>query len=288
MPEISVIIPCYNQGVYLEEAMASVLKQTFEDWEIIIVNDGSTDRETIRILKELVFPKTKIFHTENKGLPAARNKGISEARGEFILPLDADDMIGATYLQQGIESFKNKPETKLVYCYGRYFEKNTSAIPRENGEFSYKSLLLYNSIFCSAIYRKTDFYNVGEYSINMRMGWEDWDLWIRLLSDGGQVFCIPEELFFYRMKNESMIETIKNDEQIQRKLQELLYINNSDIYSQYFGSPISVYREISLLRTERLNFESVKNAIYSSISYRLGHMILSPFKWMYKKVKAIK
>ena len=94
MPKVSVIIPCYNQGACLEEAVDSVLAQTFQDFEILVVNDGSTDEATIRMLGKYERPKTRVIHTDNQGLAMARNNGIREARGAYILPLDADDKIG--------------------------------------------------------------------------------------------------------------------------------------------------------------------------------------------------
>ncbi len=98
LPKVSVIIPCYNQGAYVKESVDSVLAQTFQDFEILIVDDGSTDAETVGILKDNAWPKTRVIRTENQGLAAARNNGIQEARGVYILPLDADDRIGPDYL----------------------------------------------------------------------------------------------------------------------------------------------------------------------------------------------
>ena len=102
MPRVSIIMPCYNQGQYVAEAVDSVLGQTFHDFEIIIINDGSTDQETISTLESFDRPKCLILHTTNQGLAAARNNGIREARGEYILPLDADDRIAPTYLEKAV------------------------------------------------------------------------------------------------------------------------------------------------------------------------------------------
>ena len=98
MAKVSVIIPCYNQGAYLNEAVESILAQSYRDFEIIVVNDGSTDEETNRLLSGYDRQQTRVLHTENQGLSSARNNGIREAQGEYILPLDADDRIDPTYL----------------------------------------------------------------------------------------------------------------------------------------------------------------------------------------------
>ncbi len=91
MPKVSVIIPCYNHGKYIDEAVDSILNQTFKDFEIIIVNDGSTDELTNNKLKQYDKPKTFVINKENEGLSVARNTAIKRAVGEYILTLDADD-----------------------------------------------------------------------------------------------------------------------------------------------------------------------------------------------------
>jgi len=96
MALVSVIIPCYNQGQYLTESIGSVLASDHQKIEIIVVDDGSTDPETCRILGGLDYPKTRLIRRENGGLAAARNSGIAAAQGRYILPLDADDRIGPT------------------------------------------------------------------------------------------------------------------------------------------------------------------------------------------------
>ena len=121
MPKVSVIIPCFNQGAYLQEAVDSVLAQTFQDFEILVVDDGSTDEETVKILKEYDRPKTRVIRTENQGLSAARNTGIHEAQGIYILPLDADDKIGKGYLEDAVRILDQHPEIGIVYCEAAYF-----------------------------------------------------------------------------------------------------------------------------------------------------------------------
>ncbi len=100
MPKVSVIIPCYNQAEYLQSALASVFCQSFTDWEAIVVNDGSTD-DTVEIAAGFFakFPDCnwKLIDQKNAGLTSARNAGIEAAVGEYILPLDADDMISPVF-----------------------------------------------------------------------------------------------------------------------------------------------------------------------------------------------
>ena len=114
MPLISVIIPCYNQGQYLAESIGSALASDYQELEIIVVDDGSTDPETIALLDQLAYSKTRLIRQENRGLAAARNWGIAEAQGTYILPLDADDRIGPQYISQAVAALAADTELGIV------------------------------------------------------------------------------------------------------------------------------------------------------------------------------
>jgi glycosyltransferase involved in cell wall biosynthesis len=197
MPKISVIIPCYNQGEFIEEAVESALAQTFRDFEIIVVNDGSTDEVTNRLLANFRKPQTRIITTVNQGVARARNTGISYACGEYILPLDADDRIGTTYLEKGIAILDRDLEIGIVYCLAECFGARQGRwdVP----DFSGWGMRFTNLIFCSALFRKADWEKAGGYNANMTKGWEDWDFWLSLLEMDKKVFRIPDTLFYYRV-----------------------------------------------------------------------------------------
>jgi glycosyltransferase involved in cell wall biosynthesis len=203
MARVSVIIPCYNHGRYLGEAVASVLAQTYDDYEIIIVNDGSTDPETNTLLASWDSPKTRVIQTDNQGLAAARNNGIREAGGEYILPLDADDRIGETYLAKAVKVLDAENEVGIVYCRARLFGARDADwnLP----EFSLQEMLVDNVIFCSAVFRRSDWDLAGGYDTGLTYGWEDYDLWLSLLELGRKVYQIPEILFYYRVSADSMV-----------------------------------------------------------------------------------
>jgi glycosyltransferase involved in cell wall biosynthesis len=115
----SVIIPCYNYGRYLEEAVGSILNQTFQDFEIIIINDGSTDN-TISVAERLIAQyhdhQIRLINQENSGQPAiSRNRGINEAIGEYILCLDADDMILPTMLEKCLDILRQDKNAAIAY-----------------------------------------------------------------------------------------------------------------------------------------------------------------------------
>ena len=153
MPTVSVIIPCYNQGQFLDEAVDSVLVQSFADFEIIIVNDGSTDDLTNRLLKTYAKEKTRVIATANMGLAAARNNGIAVACGKYILPLDADDRIGTSYLEKAVAILDADSEVGIVYSKARLFGavETDWLLP----DYSLERMLVDNLIFCSAFFEET-------------------------------------------------------------------------------------------------------------------------------------
>jgi len=226
MPKVSVIIPCYNQGAYLEEAVESVLAQTFQDFEILVVDDGSTDAETVKMLKDAAWPKTRVIHTENQGLSAARNNGIREAQGAYILPLDADDKIGKGYLEEAVRILDRHPEIGIVYCEASYF--GVKGGRWDLPEYSLDKIMHHNVIFCTALFRKEDWEAVGGYNVNMVYGWEDWDFWLSLIHIGRKVFRIPKVYFYYRLREASMVRTMDEEQGFFMRLHACL--NHQDLY----------------------------------------------------------
>lgn len=202
LPFVSVIIPCYNHGPFLAESIGSVLASDYADIEIIVVDDGSAASETCRILETLAYPKTRLIRRKNGGLAAARNSGIAEAEGRYILPLDADDRIGPHYISQAVAVLEATPDVGIVYCQAEKFgaESGLWRLPR----FSRWRMGLGNVIFCSALYRWEDWNEVGGYDEELRCGWEDWDFWLGILEQGRTVLCLPEVGFYYRKSSASM------------------------------------------------------------------------------------
>lgn len=212
MPKVSVVIPCYNHGIFLLDTLDSLQAQTFTDFEIIVVNDGSTDESTVTLLQNLKLPKTRVFHTVNKGVSAARNRGIEEANGHYIMPLDADDKIGPEYLELAVNVLETRPEVAIVYCERVLFGEcgGVDALP----EYDPRALLIENCIYPAALFRKVDWKTVGGYSEKMVYGWEDWDFWISLSELKKQVVKIPEPLFFYRVRGDSRDHSLRFNKKI--------------------------------------------------------------------------
>jgi glycosyltransferase involved in cell wall biosynthesis len=257
MPKASIIIPCYNQGTYIDEAVDSVLNQSYEDFEIIIVNDGSTDEYTNRLLAEYRKPGTRILHTRNQGLAMARNTAISEALGNYILPLDADDRIAPGYLEKAISILEKDPDTGIVYCLGELFGARQRSIRAP--EFTLRKMLLSNLIFSSAFFRKQDWEKVDGYNPNMRYGCEDWDFWLSLIELGRKVHRIPEVLFYYRVKDISMNTSMDREKRLEMHMQ--IMRNHKGLYIDHMRPLLQLYYGITgswIYRlAKRMNFLSI-------------------------------
>jgi len=228
MPEVSVIIPCYNQGKYLNDAVDSVLAQSYTDFEIIVVNDGSSDEYTKQMLADFKRPRTRVLVTNNQGLAAARNNGIAESQGRFILPLDADDKIEPNYMKKAVTLLKNDADVGIVYSKGRLF----GAVDTEWDlpAFSLKRMLVDNIIFCSAFFRKADWVSVGGYDTGMLYGWEDYEFWLSLIELGRNVVQIPEALFCYRVASDSMVRSKEKWQKVE--MFKRIYLRHQPLFSQ--------------------------------------------------------
>lgn len=199
-PLVSVIVPNYNQAQYLDECLQSVLEQTYQNWECIIVNDGSPDN-TEEVAKKWTEKdaRFKYLKKENGGLSSARNAGIEAAQGEWILPLDADDKIGNRYLELAEKEFGKHD---LVYCNAELFGEKTGYFKLP--EFNYTTMAIQNTIFCSAFFKRIHWQKYGGYDKNLLHGYEDWDFWLTLISHNIKITKLDETLFFYRIKKASM------------------------------------------------------------------------------------
>ncbi|MES2209897.1 MAG: glycosyltransferase family A protein [Chloroflexota bacterium] len=205
-PAVSVVIPCFGQAEYLPEAVSSVIRQTFEDWEIVIVDDGSTD-DTAAVAERLIRsnPESRIqlLRQENRGLAGARNAGIAKSTGRFILPLDADDMLEPTMLARTVDLLMVHPEVGIAYTDLRRFgaeDRVESAADFDPDLIAEANQLNYCSLFRRGIWCAARGYNP-----NMVYGYEDWDFWVACVERGYVARRIPEPLFLYRVRPGSMI-----------------------------------------------------------------------------------
>src|SRR5690606_22429301 len=199
--DFSIIVSCFNQELYLRDTLVSVQNQTYKNWECIIVDDGSTDGSD-KIISDFcaLDPRFRKISQENQGLAASRNNGIRAAKGQLILPLDGDDRIGPEYLELAQREFRNNPETRLVYAQAELFGTTNESWPLP--PYDYTRLLFVNCIYCSAVYRRSDFLQTGGYDTNMRYGYEDWEFWLQLLNKEDRVVRLDSVQFYYRRSEE--------------------------------------------------------------------------------------
>jgi len=244
--KVSVIIPCYNLGRYLDEAVESVLAQTFEDFEILVVDDGSTEDETRRLLASYDKPRTRIVHSENRGLPAANNLGLAHTTGPYVCMLDADDRLDPCLLEKSVAALDGDSSIAFVSHWLRTFGDEVWEWTPTRCDAP--ALLDVNTVNGAALVRRSALDAVGGFDESMRDGCEDWDVWISLVERGFKGAILPEVLFHYRRRPESMSRVMMRGEghpRLYRRLAE----KHPRIYGEHVR-PLIVRREedISNLR----------------------------------------
>lgn len=194
-PAISVVIPCFNLGEYLDEAVDSVLRQTRRDFEIIVVDPGSTDESTRRLLAEYRRPGTRVLATERRRAGGARNFGIARARGRYILCLDADDVLEPDCLEKTSRVLDDDPSVGLVTFWYTIFGRSEGRV--FHGSVSHADFLAENCACTASLFRREAWERAGGYDEELE-GYEDWDFWLGILEHGYRAHLLREYLFRYR------------------------------------------------------------------------------------------
>ncbi|MFV0419940.1 MAG: glycosyltransferase family 2 protein [Dysgonomonas sp.] len=277
MSYISIIVPCYNQAVYLPETLQSVLDQSYTDWECIIVDDGSPDN-TEEVAAEWMGKddRFKYLKAENGGVAKARNNGIELARGEWILPLDSDDIIAKDYLKKAVEVMNNRLDVGIIYCKVNFFGAKDGYwdLP----PFEMKKFLIRNQIFNCGFFKKEDWKKVGGYDESMLSGREDWEFWINLLKTTGKEVVRLDYLgFFYRIKEVSRNVDFMGDEAKMYETESRIYEKHKDLYFKYFGSAVEILAENERLVAENKELFQRLNGIENLFIYKLLKRIASLF-----------
>jgi glycosyltransferase involved in cell wall biosynthesis len=220
MPRISVLMPCFNHGAFIDEAVGSVLAQTFQDFEIVIVDDGSTDAATVEKLAAWTAPRTMVLRTANRGLPAARNHAARHASGEIYCALDADDRLAPTWFEKGIRALDADPGLAFVSHWLETFGDERWTWRPERCDLP--ALLARNTVNGAALVRRPAFEAAGGYDETLRDGCEDWDFWLRLVEEGRAGAIVPEVLFYYRRRADSMSRRMLEEQAYRRPLEALV------------------------------------------------------------------
>lgn len=211
--KISVIIPCYNQGKFVDDAVGSVLKQTYQNFEIIIINDGSTDEFTNNLLKNYNKPNTKVYHTKNQGLASTRNYGFQLSTGDLIQFLDADDFLDERKFETQIKEFQEDNSLDVCYTNYKFFydesQKYSKAQMQDKlgknpfDDFVYKwqrglSIPIHCGLFKKSIFDKSGPFIGGFKAI------EDWIMWVAIAKKGCRFKYLDETFAFYRIQSGNM------------------------------------------------------------------------------------
>jgi predicted O-methyltransferase YrrM len=259
LPLVSVIIPCFNQGKFLAEAVASVVCQTYEHWEIIIVNDGSSDN-TSEIAKQLIalYPSASILlvEQENRGTASARNHGIRFAKGEYILPLDADDRLTNYAIEALLENALQCGETCVSFGSFRTFN-NSSLLTISVDLYTPAMISQSNPLCCVALFPKKVWELVGGYKDDMTQGNEDWEFWVNCHRHKIKFVGIPELVLHYRRYQDSRHELAQE--------QFLLLLSQMVVHNPEMYAPEMVRTAIEVLEQQKpeLPFAVTDNTLIS-------------------------
>ncbi|MEN2400340.1 glycosyltransferase family A protein [Flavobacterium sp. MC2016-06] len=237
IPRLSIITPCYNSEATLHLTLESVFKQKFQDWEVIIVNDGSADRtEEIALDWVKKDKRFKYFSKENEGLGKTRNFGISKANGTYILPLDSDNLIESDFTLNALKIFEDNPDVGVVHGYAEFFGEREGLWKID--DFDIQKMLVHNYIDACAVFKKELWQKVGGYDQNMPyQGHEDWEFWVSLASINTVFYNLHLITFKYFVSSKSMIHSFNNEmvflnqDYIMKKHSKLFHEEYSKIFS---------------------------------------------------------
>lgn len=208
-PRVSFIVPYFNMGRYLPDTLRSIQAQTFTDYEIILVDDGSTDPHSRALLETLQAPRLRIISKQNGGLSSARNAGLREARGHYVLPLDADDLLQPTFLEKAVAIMDGSSDFAFVTSLVSYFIDDPARIVGGWAPWGTErdALWVFNvASTCTALMERRHLEEVGGYD-EWLTAYEDWDVFCSLAERGLSGTVIPEPLFQYRLRPDSMTRT---------------------------------------------------------------------------------
>ena len=211
---ISIITPFYNAKKYLEDTAKSIINQTYPYFEWLIIDDGSTDEESLQYLKQIneMDPRIKVFHKENSGQADTRDYGVnhSNPNSKYVLFIDDDDIIDDTYLECAYWTLETNKDASWAYTDIIHFgEFEALAAARFDPEMEKKV----NNIVVTALIRKEDFLKVGGYGLKEKDVWEDWNLWLKMMAAGMYPVRMDFWGFWYRRKDkiESELAKTKNN-----------------------------------------------------------------------------
>lgn len=289
MISISIIIPLYNKEKAIEKTLKSVFQQSFTDYEVLVINDGSTDKSEEKV-KRFSDERLRLISTENRGVSQARNLGISESKGKLIAFLDADDYWFPNHLESLFQLYQNFPEAGLLatnyqfyYSDKKIIQPVFDGIPTENWngivtDFFHSSMKFRIAWTSAVAAPKKVFDEVGNFDENITLGaGEDTDLWIRIALKYAVAFD-NEVSAYYQMESENRISLHKT---LERKFSKLDKFSNEEQSNSSLNKYLDMYRaEFALkhkLAGDLQSFHFYKNAISKeNLHWKTKFLLLLP------------
>lgn len=231
---LSVIIPCYNSGEFLPDALESLDACSENNIiEVIVVNDGSTDKMTLSLLDELHAKGYNIIHQENKGPAAARNTGVRNSSTDFILFLDSDNMVRSDYISKGINILNTHPDVGVVYGKPNFFGDTTDERFTAR-KFSIYTIILGNYIDMCSLVRKKMWQDIGGFDEErVLIGHEDWEFWIRAGAAGWKFHYLDQVLYDYRVRAGSLVKQATESTKF-KQMHDYVVLKHHEIFTYYY------------------------------------------------------
>ena len=266
--KLSIIIACYND-LDVVQAVKSAANQTYQDKEIIVVDDGS-DASTKNAINSIAESIDILITQNNQGQSLARNHGINKASGEYILNLDSDDFFEAAFCEKAVKLMQDDPEVKIVTCQARRFTKKNEIDVYTPAGGDYINFLVSNSALGSSMFRKTDWEACGGYETELPiLGFEDWELYLNILKKGGRAEVIKEVLFNYQVGKNSTTTRIKHLKQ--EKFKQIVF-KHKELYKTHFDLLVNDLFD----RIQKEENDKIK--ISNNLDSRLGSTLLRPLR----------
>ncbi|MEO6191543.1 MAG: glycosyltransferase [Thermoanaerobaculia bacterium] len=237
--DLSVVIPCFELGELLVEAVASVERSAAGSCELIVVDDGSRQPRTLEVIAALRERGYHVISQPNSGLAAARNRGIGEARGRYILPLDADNRLAPGFIAAAVHVIDAQPEVGVVY--GDRLDFGARSGRQRIPEVDLPELLWANTIDACAVYRREIWEASGGYDAGAAV-WEDWELWISAAERGWRFHRLPEVAFEYRVRPGSMLD-LAGQQQRWRTAFGHVYRKHRGFYGEHLAEVLLAAKE---------------------------------------------
>ena len=272
IPLVSVIIPCYNTYEYIQETLDSVFSQTYQNIEVIAIDDGSTDSTLQKLYEnQEIHPQLKVITQKNTYYIIARNNAVKYAKGKYLIFLDSDDKIAPVYIEKCCEVAEKDKNIVAVYSRADFFDAQSK--PWKLPEFRLPDFLYRNCIYVSALIRKSEFDKVGGFDENLTQ-FEDWELYISLVKNGGKVYRLPETFFYYRQRED--LSSVTNTASKQK-----VSDNMFKIYSKHYDFYIEngIYFQDMMRKVFNFTSSDRQNSKYSKLITKIRYKIFKPQKY---------